>query len=440
MKQKKSFRINRIYLGPFEVTGYYANLARGFQEIGIKAECGFLHDHAFNYSESFSWDSRILKLNRWIIKYQQKEFFFLIDIVFKIISFALRVLLLIRALHRYDAFILASGQGFLGMSSDLGILKAFSKKVVVVHHGSDFRPAIINGFYLKRFNNVVESLTLAKFESIKQAKIIKKIEKYADYIVGSPLSSSQLFERKQIMHQLIGLPAPKLEIKQKGSFQKKTKSRDCVNILHAPSNRLGKGSYEITRVIQELKDEGYEIDYIEIVGKSNARVIRALKECDFIIDQLYSDTYLAGFATEAAALGKPSVVGGLGWEILNSFVHSGYRPPFFQINPDELKGTLEFLIKNPEAVTKMGLKVKDYIKNNLQAAKVAKRYRTILEDQIDDNWFFDPKNISYMWGCGLAKEEAMNFFKIYSQLSEDEQKILMNNSKVRRKILSTIKR
>lgn len=43
---------------------------------------------------------------------------------------------------------------------------------------------------------------------------------------------------------------------------------------------------------------------------SNATVLQELQQCDFVIDELYSDVPLAMLATEAAIFGKPVIVGG----------------------------------------------------------------------------------------------------------------------------------
>ena len=87
-----------------------------------------------------------------------------------------------------------------------------------------------------------------------------------------------------------------------------------IRILHSPSSPEVKGTYLIRQAINALKAKGYPIDYVEIMGKPNTVVIAELEKCDFIVDQLYSDTPMSGFATEAAFFGKTAVVGGYGWQ------------------------------------------------------------------------------------------------------------------------------
>ena len=55
-------------------------------------------------------------------------------------------------------------------------------------------------------------------------------------------------------------------------------------------------------------NEGLPLEYVEIVGQPNDIVLAEIARSAFVIDQLYSDTPMAGFAAEAARLGKPAIV------------------------------------------------------------------------------------------------------------------------------------
>src|SRR3990170_1211052 len=64
----------------------------------------------------------------------------------------------------------------------------------------------------------------------------------------------------------------------------------------------------ILKFIKKMQLKGHSIELIEIIRKTNAEVLDELSRCDFIIDELYSDAAMAGFATEAAFFGKPAIV------------------------------------------------------------------------------------------------------------------------------------
>ncbi len=59
-----------------------------------------------------------------------------------------------------------------------------------------------------------------------------------------------------------------------------------------------------------------------LTGRPNREVIVDLSKCDFVIDQIYSDTLMIGFACDAASLGTASIVRGYGLEELKQFVPS----------------------------------------------------------------------------------------------------------------------
>ena len=66
----------------------------------------------------------------------------------------------------------------------------------------------------------------------------------------------------------------------------------------------------------------------------------------FEIDQVYCDTPMAGFATEAAWFGKPAVVGGYGFDYLKTYVPEGMWPPSKTCHPDKIENAIESLIVN----------------------------------------------------------------------------------------------
>ena len=55
--------------------------------------------------------------------------------------------------------------------------------------------------------------------------------------------------------------------------------------------------------------------------------MKEIELCDFIVDELYSDSFAAVFAMEAVALGKPVIVGGYGGEELKRHIPAEGRDP-----------------------------------------------------------------------------------------------------------------
>lgn len=79
-----------------------------------------------------------------------------------------------------------------------------------------------------------------------------------------------------------------------------------LRIGHAPSHRGVKGTELVLKAIEELKNEGYDFDFVLIEGLSNAVAKERYKTIDVLVDQLYAGWY-GGLAVEAMALGKPVI-------------------------------------------------------------------------------------------------------------------------------------
>lgn len=92
----------------------------------------------------------------------------------------------------------------------------------------------------------------------------------------------------------------------------------------------------------------------------NHQVISAIKGCDFVIDQTYSDTPMAGLASEAALHEKPSIVGGYGLKYLKKYVDEEFWPPVKACSPDNLEKAIEDLITNKDERLKLGSLAKKY--------------------------------------------------------------------------------
>ena len=74
---------------------------------------------------------------------------------------------------------------------------------------------------------------------------------------------------------------------------------------------------------------------------------------DIAIDQLYSDTPMAGFAAEAGINGIPVIVGGYYAEVYKKIL-PGPIPPTVYCKPEELKENLIYLLEHEEERKRIG--------------------------------------------------------------------------------------
>ena len=174
-------------------------------------------------------------------------------------------------------------------------------------------------------------------------------------------------------------------------------------ILHAPSKPALKGTTAIRAAIEELRSVGYAIDYTELQGRPNHEVLECLQHCDLVVDQLYSDTPMAGLAVEAAAHAKPALVAGYGLNELHQHVPGHCWPPSFTCLPSELITTLECILQDPVEVYRKGLEAQRFIEQHWHITLVAQRYLTLIAGAAPSDWLFDPQDVHYLYGCGLSE-------------------------------------
>jgi len=388
----------KIFIGLCEIAGHYSKLKEGFDEIGIRSIFIDWFDHPFSYEQTVS-NKNIIKiirrLHKKLLETKKLNFFLIGWLLF------FRVILFIYDLLRYDVFIFGFDSSFLN-TFDLPILKFLNKKIIYRFHGNDCRPPYLSGNIAAAGKSFDPKECIRK--TYRKKKFLKKVERYADIIISNPLFSHFL-ERPFISATHIGLPF-KINTKPNHDLIRTTpgcRIKSNIRILHAPSNPEVKGTDEIRNIVKELVSNEHTIEYVEIKGQSNEVVLKELARCDFIIDQLYSDTPMAAFAAEAAFFAKPAVVGGYAKEEFRKIYAPGKVPPSMYFHPNHVKNPMKKLIENRDLRLNLGTQAKQFLDNNWNPQKVAQNYQSIIEDNIPPGWWFDPNDIRYVYGSGLPE-------------------------------------
>ena len=122
---------------------------------------------------------------------------------------------------------------------------------------------------------------------------------------------------------------------------------------------------------------------------------------------------MAGLAAEAAYLGKPTIVGGYGFEDFKKWVDPEFWPPSILCTPQKFKSTLKEIIENPKLGKEIGIEAQNFVQTKWSAKEVAKRYLKVLcEDQLSDSCYFDPLKLSYLHGIGLEEKVLKRRIKL----------------------------
>lgn len=405
---------SRVFVGPHEVAGFYSNLVLGLRSIGVQADLVEYRAHKFRYQD---YEAPFFIL-RWIkrcndIRGKPGRSLF-IRVLFALPGELLRFVYFPYALSRYDVYIFGFGQSILPGNWDLPILRLFGKRVIAhLGHGSELRPPYIDGAYQSLDGRVQPTLeTLAKLTS-RNVKRAELFELNADLIIGAPLSTVHYTHKAQLNFFVIGIPylgktSEVSEALYGGEGQCAVlETKKVIRLLHCPSHPALKGTSRVRDIVEALRAKGYALGYREIIGRPNAEVIAAIQECDIVIDQVYSDSPLSGFATESAWYGKPVVVGGYGFDILKNHVPQHMWPPSKICHPDAVEQAVEELIVDSAERDRVGMRLHDFVHAHWSAEEVAKRFLTLIRGEaIPADWWLNPDDVVYFHGIGQAEDQT----------------------------------
>lgn len=386
----------RIFIGLGDVAGYFSNLRYGFEQINIKADHFLLSENNFSYHNP----DYFLKSYYSKISHLRKSKNFLVKNIGRTLEALTRFAVLIYSIIHYDVFIFPGNGSFFSFY-ELPLIKFFSKKIIIVYLGSDARHPLFSGRYLDDVGTDLNPQDMAKDILSLKSKLMRA-EKYADLIV-SHTSTAQMLTKKYIRLIPIGLPV-NVNFYNSNQLNTGIKNATMIKILHAPSRPLAKGSLVFEKIIDELRDEGYKIDYLVLSGVSNDVVMKELESCDFVIDELYSDVPLGMLATEAAIFAKPTVVGGL-YDLGCKQDNKDFEmPPSLYVAPQNIKNSIRKMIEDHNFRINLGKSAREFVIKNWSSTKVANNFLQLIQNDFPVNWLYDAADSNYYWGWGLSKE------------------------------------
>lgn len=398
----------RVLIAPHEIAGYYNNLATGFSEIGVDVDFVTYSPHPFAYGNRTKQPG-LIRLSHRISSGRGKPGRSLRrKIVVWFLSNTLSNLWGFSAIFRYDYFIFGFGKSLLWRNMDLPVLFLLRKRVVMnFSHGSDSRPPFINGA-LQGLDGLPQEAKTVKKLARKSSQKLGFAFRSGAIVVGAPFSTSQYATKPFINTFALGLPVTTSSDHRlaKEAPHDNPGLGGAISILHSPSHPAAKGSREIAAAIDSLKGRGFEIDFVLIQGRPNNEVIQAIKSCTFVVDQIYSDTPLAGFATEAAKFGKAAVVGGYQLLDLRKYFPDDLFPPSYTCQPEDIEQAIERLIVDGDFRDALGNEAHDFVFNVWQASQVAERYLQVLNGEAPREWWLEPSTIFYLHGAGQTLDRT----------------------------------
>lgn len=392
---------HKVFIGPREIAGFSASLGSGFNTLGWKP---FLYDETGNqlHYKCAASSCRYLRtlgiINGWL--HRRAALIRGGRHIFSPITGAVNVFAFVWALYHCHSFIYIFGKSLLPLHIDLWLLKRMKRPVVQVYLGSDSRPPYLSGLWLDMISPFDEALQekITRKEVRRKKAQLNRVYSYATYIVDNPLTG-------------ILQPGPFINWFAMGFPNAFAKTADHLSlktvpyIVHAPSNSRIKGTALVEQTLRELKEEGCIFDFSVLSGLSNECVRKELEKATIVIDQLYSDTPLAGLASEAAAAGCAVLVGGYGWSQLTECVDTSMLPPSICFSPENLKETLRSVIEDPDACASNGQQLATFMASVWSPEKVAGRYISLLEANPSENWWIRADAAGYIGGMGAEPNQ-----------------------------------
>lgn len=402
----------RIFIGLIDIASYYSGLKQGLDEIGIESAFVTLYRNKWCREVTTNPKSRLLSLVHDVAYLNDFPFQsgLLSQLHARVLLPLARLLLLVWACLRYDVFVFGFGRTFFDFR-DLPVLRLLGKKIICVFNGSESRPPYISGHFVRATSaSEANSARLARCiaSAQRQKQVIATIERYAHLCINHP-PQAHFHQRKYINHCFIGHPCePRLT--RTSRFEVSAQS-DKVRIVHAPTAPGPKGTDVIRGIIQQLKEAGRAIEYVELINKSNEEVLEELQRCDFVIDELYSDIPLAGLGAEAAFFGKPAVVGGYAQAELSRYASKIGLPMTLYVRPEEVRALVERLIADTEFRERCGAAAHRFITTYWSPAEVARRFLRLINGDIPEEWWYDPGSNSYLYGWGAPEGELRCYLR-----------------------------
>ena len=425
----------KIFIGIYEVAGYFQNLFLGLDSLGFDVGYLNLSTNKFEYNNYIKKNYKILNYANKQNKNKDSGLKYLYPFRF-VYLLSIRFIVFIWCLNKFDVFIFSSGKSFFNFY-DCKLIKLLSKKIIFISLGSDSRPAFLNGKYKDDDFQGEFNSRKCFLENKKIENNIRKVEKYATYIINYP-QHGHFHAKKFISGNFIGFPTNQIQLVNNPLDCNSSNPNKRVKIIHAPSRPLAKGSLEFKKIINCLIEEGHNIEYIELVGRTNSEVLDQIKSCDIVLDELYSDTPLGGLGTEAALFSKPVIVFGYFSKELEFINNIDKFPPSFYSDPLAAKNIIKKLVENKILREERGEILSNFILENWNTTAVAKRFVQILSGNYPEYWNIDPLNINYLYGWGLSKCELKSNLQ---NLIEDfgfESLKLSHNPKLMNKYINFI--
>ena len=398
-------RIKTVFVGPQEIAGFLTRISESLADHGVEVTA--FKQHVTEMQPKTPNDSRV----KWIYKDEITHLSKKSSLINKLRIFSIKLRVVFYVIFNIDSCLYLGGKGLFGFPIEYYLYRLLGIRVVHMFVGSASRPRYLSSNAKHVINGSTQSVKKLASRIVRQSRRVRNFSHAASLVIENPLCGH--FHKDPFVNYFkLGIPIDKNSFppsfsKEGQSIGKDFESIGKIRILHCPSKPEIKGTEKIKRVLNPETLRELNAELIIKTGVSRETIISELEKCDFVIDQLYSDTPLAGFAAEAAFFGKMPIVGGYGWQCIQSIMETNELPPTTMCHPDNLHDTVRSLCTQNDHGRRRATEIQNFMESgNWSTSEFAKKMLSILSGDIEKSWIFDPKLTTYKNGVGLAEEES----------------------------------
>jgi len=301
------------------------------------------------------------------VYYITKDFDIRADLLFKWPFGILRAYyLFILAIFRYRCLYIYFSGGPLGFTHILWRIEPFlyklaKVKTVVMPYGGDVQE-------MSRSANLLFKHAISRDypnHRLRRNRIASKIDlwtKYADHVIGGCEWVDYMYHWDTLMLGHFSIDVELWKPLSGGKEAPSAKNRK-IRILHAPNHRAIKGSQYFIDAVNDLVEEGLDVELIILEKVPNDELGREMGSVDIVADQLIVGWY-AMFAIEAMAMGKP-VICFLREDLQELYIASNlvkrYEIPIINCTPLTVKNRIRELVLYRDRLLEIGEHSREYV-------------------------------------------------------------------------------
>jgi hypothetical protein len=286
-------------------------------------------------------------------------------------------------------FVYVSAEGFINAVHDhreyeFRFLRRHGLRVVCYFTGNDIRsPRLMRqleletgrpnlGTYLGEVNRVFAS---DGYDGVKR-KIAEAANLYADVVFNADLDQRSYLDRPS--HPVLYFHPDDDVIDDLGKFDEPSRPV----IVHAPSAPILKGTQLVRAAIAELREEGYDFEYVELSGVPHDQVMSTLRRAHVALNEFYS--YVPGvFGVEAMAAGCALLTSAD--ERLDPQLPAGSNDAWSVTEHYRIAANLRALLDDPARTRELAVAGRDWVRSHAVASVSGAEVTRILDSSLEGN-------------------------------------------------------